>query len=169
MVKSLLVVIHLLALIAISTSSYSVFIFLTVEEIGKMYNSVITIAALIFGVLGAWVGLLKNQIESAVKDKSITRQQREGHVARMNSLIKPLSVACIIVCMCILYNYMASVIPYIDYFQQYKLVLKFIAVFTFGVISYFQVIGILRIAVTGVDTLLDLKRLADDVSDKSQR
>ncbi len=169
MIKNLFKLLNVIAVIAIGIASYAVCDRLSVVQIGNLYNSVISIAAIIFGVLGAWVGLLKNQIETSIKDPTISRKERQSHVDRMSSLIKPLSLACLIVCICIIYNFMAGVVPYIEYYKNFSTEIKCTAIFIFGVVSYFQTISILNIAITGIDTYLEIKYLAEEVSEQSQR
>ena len=64
---------------------------------------------------------------------------------------------------------MAGVVPYIEYYKNFSTEIKCTAIFIFGVVSYFQTISILNIAITGIDTYLEIKYLAEEVSEQSQR
>jgi hypothetical protein len=160
---------HIVIITVIGITSFHVSTELSLVKIDSLFNSIITISAIIFGVLGAWVGLLKKEIENSNLDQTIDREERQIQVERLSSLIQPLTLSCLMICICIIYNFLSATLPHIPFYVEYADILKLAALFVFGTVSYLQVASILRLAITGIDTLIDMQQLSDKVSEEVDR
>lgn len=167
--KYFIYVIHVIITIVIIALSVVVSEELDKSEYNTLYNSLISISAIIFGVLGAWIALLKNDAEVRILDIRNTREKRQVRVDQIKSLVNPMMIACLMICICIIYNVFSSIVPKFSFYLEYSYLFKFLALSLFGILSYLQVASLLRIIITGVDSVIGLQQLADEVSSNAQR
>ncbi|EKO3910149.1 hypothetical protein GTU35_003230 [Vibrio fluvialis] len=65
---------------------------------------IVTVSAIIFGVIGAWLALVKVEIEANIDNASKTKDVLRT-VSRARSLIEPLTISCLVLLGALLFNY----------------------------------------------------------------
>lgn len=166
---NLLKILHLTIIIVFSLVAYCYADRVALDIYKYIYGIILNVSAIIFGVMGAWVALLKNNIDIQIKLPSLSRVQRQQEVEKLSIMIWPMTASGLMVIACISFGYFSAISPEIDFLIKHKDTLKIISLFVFSVIAYIQIASLLRLVITGIQLLLDTQKTADSESADAQR
>ncbi|WP_010323436.1 hypothetical protein [Marinobacterium stanieri] len=123
----------------------------------EIYKILITIASIIFAIMGAWLSIMKIEISNGVKIAS-SNEEGDSYVEKARKLISPMSASAIIIMSALVFVFIyysfkdtQSLYTYADWYR--RLSFMFLSFLTF-----WQLSALFRVMFSGVDFLLDVSR-----------
>lgn len=128
--------------------------------------SMTTVSAIIFGIMGAWLSLMKLDAEKELEEK-IPKWEGTGHIVKkIEDLSGIITVSCMILFFCIAQIFLYHALSKINFFIQYASVLKGISFSILVFLGLIQIKLIVKILLYGADQFLDILKLKDKLEDK---
>ncbi|ADZ92902.1 hypothetical protein [Marinomonas mediterranea] len=129
-------------------------------------NSMITISAIIFGIMGAWLSLVKVEYREQIKEKVPKRENVQDILNKAENLSGIITTSCVILFICIIYNFAYYVFSNYAFFQSIKSELKGLSLSVLVFLGGIQIRLLIAIMWSGVDHVLDLYSLKDQLEDE---
>jgi hypothetical protein len=134
----------------------------------EIYKILVTVSGIVFGVMGAWLSILKIEIEQGVK-KSVSDIEGDGYVKQARSLIQPMTLSAIIIILSVLYTFSYYSLKDVEEFQNYSVFLRRFSFFVLCVLSFIQIKSIFYLLFSGLDFLITLSRENEDIKGDRKR
>ncbi|NDW15788.1 hypothetical protein GTQ48_09690 [Alteromonas genovensis] len=127
----------------------------------EIYKMLVTVAALVFAVMGAWLSLLKVELESQAKNaKSV--EDAAAAVKKSREFIEPMTYSAMIIVASLFFTFCYYVMK--D-FQLESATAKYLRQFSFmfvTILTYSQLWTLMKVMFSGVDYTLSLSRISKE-------
>lgn len=168
MIRIAIKVFVLLALLAVLIVSFLNGHLVSASHQLEIYKIVITLAAIIFGIMGAWLSLIKVEIINGIEN-SKTNEESDMYIGKVRDLISPMTSSAIIL--------IASLIYVFSYYFLRSFSIDTDTIFIFRKLSFtlltglciWQLYALTSVLVSGVVFVLDISRLNADLSADRKR
>lgn len=135
----------------------------------EIYKMLVTVSAIIFGVMGAWLSLLKVEIVSGIESASCN-EEGSYYVNKARGLIRPMTSSAIILLFGLFYVFMYYSVSKIDFVQAHAGFFRRVSFSVLVALSCWQVYSIIAVMASSADFLLNISRRNRDLSgDRSRR
>jgi hypothetical protein len=124
-------------------------------------NSMLTVSAIIFGIMGAWIALIKADTEKKLEELISRNKPTRQLMRKVENLNSVITTSCLILLTCLLYVFMYHALKEAIFIAEYKEILKGIAFSSLVALGLRQANLILRIVWYGAGHVLDLYELQD--------
>lgn len=123
----------------------------------KIYGVMLTIASIVFAIMGAWLSLLKVEIESGVEEAS-NNDEGDAVVAKARNIIDPMNVSSIIIVVTLIICFF-----YYSFKDEVILLqfLPYIRSVSYSIVTglfVLQVVTLTKVMFSGVDFIIVLSR-----------
>jgi len=129
-------------------------------------SSMITVSAILFGVIGAWLALMKIDAEEQMRELAKNRQDMGPVIMRMGSLSDVITTSCVVLFACLVQVFAYHAFSKIDFMHQYASYLKGGSFSVLILLGLIQIKLILRILWIGLDNFVDLVKLERSLLEK---
>ena len=128
--------------------------------------SMITISAIIFGVIGAWLALMKLDAESEMKRLAAQRLSMEPVIKRMQGLSQVIVSSSIILFVCLGQLFMYHITSSIDLLREYAFCLKGVSFSILVFMALLQAKLIFKVLWLGMDNFVSIIELKKELIKK---
>lgn len=128
------------------------------SEQKELYSVMVTIAGIIFGVMGAWIALIKVEAESGIKTAK-NKEESKKYKDRVSELVNPIAFSSFMILSTILFFLCYYIMKNITFFHEYKILLRTISFVFITGISYFQIFSVIRVLISGIEFSLHIDEL----------
>ncbi len=129
------------------------------EEQSKLYEALRTTAAIIFGVMGAWIAIVYPTILTRIFDKNTKNKKEE--VRKISRLLKPLAVSTFILATVLIISIAAPIFKQIDWFVAHTEIFRGISFSIVGILTLVQLWTLIASLAPGEHLLFELRKEED--------
>lgn len=127
----------------------------------EIYKQLLSIASVIFAVMGAWLSLLKVELESGI-DNSENDDEGNQFVDRAKKLVNPMTASAVIIFISIIYFLALYILKTLPDVMSYKNELRRLSFMLISSLCIWQLHSVASVLFSGVDFLISLSRLNKD-------
>ncbi|EHK8977856.1 hypothetical protein KCU42_004035 [Vibrio vulnificus] len=131
-------------------------------------NMLITVSAIVFGVMGAWLSLMKIELQVGI-ERATTIDDANAHMTRGRSLIYPITISSLILIGSVLFSLSFYILPSLALTHEAILVIK---KFSFSMIcagAYGVIYTLCIVIFQGADFLIQLSEENQNTRSRLQR
>jgi hypothetical protein len=119
----------------------------------KIYEVVLTLSSIVFAVMGAWLSLLKVEIENDVLNPD---KESDVAIKKARGLVLPMANSAIIMVITLCYVFLYYAFKDAVFLMPYFSLIKSVSFTVLAMVVLFEFITLLNLVFSGVDFLLDL-------------
>jgi len=123
----------------------------------ELYKHLVSISAIIFGVMGAWLSLLKIELMEGIKNAS-RDEDGDSHVDKAKTLIQPMTASVLIIIVSVLYFFIYTVSTKFNFSVDQVYWSRTISFTLLAFLTMWQLLALLQVMLTGVSFLINLIR-----------
>ena len=127
----------------------------------EIYKQLLSIASVIFAVMGAWLSLLKVELESGIEN-SENDDEGNQYVDRAKKLVNPMTASAVIIFISIIYFLALYMLKSLPDIMSYKNELRRLSFMLISSLCIWQLHSVASVLFSGVDFLISLSRLNKD-------
>jgi hypothetical protein len=94
---------------------------ISLSEQISIYNSLLSVASIIFGIMGAWVAII---YPNALKEVFYCKYKAQYATKRLRKLFYPLRISVIVVCCCMMIPWLSPILKQISLLSLYPKVIR---------------------------------------------
>ena len=132
----------------------------------SLYEALRTTAAIIFGVMGAWIAIVYPNSLTKIFDKNYDNKSAE--IQKIKRLLFPLTVSTSILAIVLLLGLLAPIIRQIDFFAKHAEIVRGMSFSTLGILTLVQLWTLIVSLAPGESLLFELAQ-EDDKSKTIKR
>lgn len=122
----------------------------------EIYKMVITISAIIFGVMGAWLSLIKVEVITGIEN-SKTDSESDFYIRKLRSIVSPMTSSAIILIASLLFVFLYYILKDLPHNPDIAICLKKFSFTTLTILCYWQIYSLIVVLVSGVNFVIDIK------------
>jgi hypothetical protein len=127
----------------------------------EIYKQLLSIASVIFAVMGAWLSLLKVELESGI-DNAKSDDEGDQYIDRAKKLVNPMTASAVIIFISIIYFLVIYILKTIPDAMSYKYDLRRFSFILISLLCIWQLHSVASVLFSGVDFLITLSRSNKD-------
>jgi hypothetical protein len=134
----------------------------------EIYKALLTVSAIVFAVMGAWLSLLKVEIVQGIKNATSDDEATEN-VNKARSLIEPMTSSVMIIASCMIYIFLYYSMSELQFIVEHKEIIRQLSFVAVASLTFWQMLSLLKVMFSGVDFLIDISRISKDLSGDRKR
>lgn len=123
----------------------------------EIYKTLLIIASIVFAIMGAWLSILKIEITQGVK-LAVSNEEGDEHVNKARKLISPMSSSVFVIILTLVFIFSYYIFKDFHLLRPYTECLRGISFFFLSVLTFWQLVALSTVMLSGIDFLLGISR-----------
>ncbi len=132
----------------------------------EIYKILLTVASIIFAIMGAWLSLLKVEITQGIQNAK-SNEDGNYYVSKARKIINPMSSSALVIIFSLIYVFIYYSITDIPTIHCYAENLRIGSFFCLTLLTLWQLLSLITVMFSGVEFLLNIS--SDNMDRKADR
>ncbi len=134
----------------------------------EIYKALITVSAIIFGIMGAWLSLLKVEIISGIESAK-SDEEALKYTNKARNLVSPMTASAIVLVSSLVFVFAYYLLINFSLSVSAVSILRAASFLILSLLAFWQIASLLTVMFSGIDFIIDISRKSKSLSADRKR